>query len=288
MKVEVVVAAHKNFNSVLNEECYKVIQVGTLTAPKRLPFPFHDDVEDNISNKNDTYCELTALYWAWKNIHSDIKGLCHYRRYLAHHAHALRQEHNILTEEEIKTYLEKADMLVVKQEYRTLEFSWYPSDHDLQHDRPYVYTKKAVAELCPEYLNDVKEFYRGNKISPLNIVIGKAQFFDAYCEWLFPLVFRIEELLRQDGGVPPREIGFISERFLTIWLMHNHDKIKIKYFPVTKIVEQAKIVTFIKVIAERTGLLHTIQFFRMLAEHINLKIKSLLGNEVRNPAEWIK
>ena len=41
----------------------------------------HDDEGDNISNKNKTYCELTAQYWAWKNMEADYYGFFHYRRY---------------------------------------------------------------------------------------------------------------------------------------------------------------------------------------------------------------
>ncbi len=41
-----------------------------------------DDTGDNISEKRNSFCELTVLYWAWKNVKADYYGLCQDCRYL--------------------------------------------------------------------------------------------------------------------------------------------------------------------------------------------------------------
>lgn len=46
---------------------------------------YRDNSLINISNKNKIYCELTGLYWIWKNYGLETIewiGLSHYRRYL--------------------------------------------------------------------------------------------------------------------------------------------------------------------------------------------------------------
>lgn len=60
------------------------IQAGRRHAPIVLPM-IHDDMGSaSISDKNDRFCELTALYWIWQNLDNfdeEYIGLVHYRRY---------------------------------------------------------------------------------------------------------------------------------------------------------------------------------------------------------------
>lgn len=286
MKATVLVAAHKAFKYESFGGSYKVIQVGSAGAKTRLPY-LHDDVGENISAKNNTYCELTALYWGWKNLGSDIKGLCHYRRYLAHHWFAVNQKKNVLTDEELRQYLQKYDLLVSKPGYRTLELSWYPMGCGLEHDRPYVYTKRAIHNICPEYLPAFECVYHGRFICPLNIVIGKSSVFDDYCLWLFSVAQEIERLLDENGGVPPREIGFITERLLSVYIEKNKDSLKVKGFPVAQVDKTSQKGNFIKVCMERVGLYKMMVFVRGWMTFLKYYMQFLLGKPVINSKEYV-
>ena len=70
LKHKIYVACHKDFYIPESEVLFP-IQVGAALAPSRFDNMLHDDVGDNISKKNRSYCELTAQYWAWKNDDSD-------------------------------------------------------------------------------------------------------------------------------------------------------------------------------------------------------------------------
>ena len=69
-----------------------------------------DNTGENISEKNSMYCELTAQYWAWKNLNADYYGFFHYRRYLNFSDRRYREDRwgnvreNILSEEMKEKY----------------------------------------------------------------------------------------------------------------------------------------------------------------------------------------
>lgn len=77
--IKIIVAHHKKAPIVSNDS-YLPIHVGKKLANIDLGIE-GDDTGDNISIKNPIYCEMSALYWAWKNLKADYIGLCHYRRY---------------------------------------------------------------------------------------------------------------------------------------------------------------------------------------------------------------
>ena len=70
MDIKIIVAAHKEYRMPW-QNIYLPVQVGA--AGKESIGYQRDDEGDNISNKNDTYCELTGMYYAWKNQGRDSK-----------------------------------------------------------------------------------------------------------------------------------------------------------------------------------------------------------------------
>ena len=112
------------------------IQVGTAISDVSLDM-LHDDIGANISEKNRSYCELTAQYWAWKNDNDvDYYGFWHYRRYMSF----LHRElpHNTFEDVEIPyldsqsisyLYITKAvDYFDLAEKYGSLEDAFKHSD----------------------------------------------------------------------------------------------------------------------------------------------------------------
>ena len=83
--VTIIVAAHKK-SEMPKDEMYLPLQVGAegKKNPDGTPLDLgyvKDNTGENISEKNINLGTQTGLYWLWKNVDADFKGLVHYRRF---------------------------------------------------------------------------------------------------------------------------------------------------------------------------------------------------------------
>lgn len=177
-----------------------------------------DDSGDNISEKNREYCELTALYWAWKNLDADILGLCHYRRYFA--SASLRGQ--LLTANEAEHLLNYYDVLLPKARNYVFEtnYSQYANAH---HETDLVITRQIIQELYPEYLEAFDSRMLKSVGHRFNMFVMKRSVAERYCGWLFDILAELEKRLDISGynEKDRRVFGFVAERLLDVWIDAN-------------------------------------------------------------------
>lgn len=225
MTTEIFVIAHKDC-SIPKIEGYKKLQVGAAKNGRIRGFDYYDDEGDNISSKNPNYCELTGLYWIWKHSTADIVGLCHYRRYFTKSFLSTKSKY-YLTSRNIENILDKYDVILpLKRRYveTTLEAVRHaPNAKDMQE------MKEAISFCCPNYLDDYLKFLDGNSAYLYNMFIMKKEMSNSYCEWLFPILSYIEERhdMSAEDEYRSRLFGFLSERLIYVWVIHNVSKDRI-------------------------------------------------------------
>ena len=197
-----------------------------------------DDKGDHISEKNKNFCELTGVYWIWKNVSADIVGICHYRRYFTKAVFSVRSKF-FLGYEDIVHIMQQYDVIVPPKHYyedcviKSVKIA--PNQRDMEE------LEKAIEHVCPEYIDSYIEFISNNFSYLYNMCIMKKDLFDKYCEWLFEILFFIEKDydISKEDDYRARLFGFLSERLLGVWMMKNHDKIRIKEVRVVKTGESA-------------------------------------------------
>ena len=208
---------------------YKVLHVGTNT--NCLNSYLRDDTGDNISNRNDNFCELTGLYWIWKNISDDeneITGLVHYRRFFTTSIEDLKYKYlgimprNLPYSKIIKA-LKNHDVIIPKKIFiiSTLK-SFYGKFHDINNiDK----IRKSVSKLYPDYLESFDKVMSSHSYTYGNMMICNKKILDLYSKWLFDILFDFEKshnpLHYVDNTYQSRIYGFLSERLLQVWIEHN-------------------------------------------------------------------
>lgn len=239
-KLKILVCCHKPCE-IPKDDVFLPIQVGAAISDEDLGIQRDDRVNgepcDNISSKNKSYCELTAMYWAWKNIkklYPDLEyiGLNHYRRYFNFDHLKSLYEDFIMKEATVSEYhINKQNLQNLLRKYRFIitkphmyKFSMFYTYCIFFYSEDYRILKDAVATVQPDFYEDfIQIMEKGNVYSPFNMFVMSWKDFEAYCEWLFSILAVVEKKSIFEHYTPQqmRLFGYIAE-FLTRVYMRRY------------------------------------------------------------------
>lgn len=195
-----------------------VLQVGTVLTEERIsPEAVADIAGENISEKNRQFCELTGLYWIWKNAVEDYVGLVQYRR------------HFLLPDNWLERMAaNQVDVILPVPLYVAPSIAGNYMDRHIAADWEYL-MEYFAAELPEEY-EEARHFFGGNLYSPCNMLIARKEVFNQLCEWLFPILFAVAEHGgEKEDAYLNRYPGFISERLITYFFETQREKYRVVY-----------------------------------------------------------
>ena len=227
--LKVYVASHVNVPIPELPYCVN-IQTGS-AGKESWPGFQRDDVGDNISHKNRFFGELTGLYWVWKNSDADKIGWCHYRRFfspvLYPQSHPfgvgvdLPMAQTILDQDRdgrlFDFELRLAPMIVPNLTHMQISpQEWYCGTH---REVDWQAMLRGIAEFYPEEGQAAKDYLTSAHHQHFwCMMIANRPVFDAYCAWLFPLLFHLETLITPaEDNFLCRVYAFLSEHLFNWW-----------------------------------------------------------------------
>ena len=237
--IKLFMCCHKGFETV--PPLWQPIQCGAALNPQ-VDGALPDNAGDNISAKNREYCELTAHYYAWKNVGAEHYGFCHYRRlfcaddsvkppYLA--LAGITDKTDIGDENFWRGLISEYDIIAPRSEdmgipagehYRT---SKYHYSEDLELFLSLLLQRAPrLAETAERYLAQNRQYF-------CNMFIMNSNHFHEYCDILFPLLEEFDGKKTIHGDFQSdRTDGYLGEIFTGIYITYCREcGAKIKELP---------------------------------------------------------
>ncbi|UDG82025.1 DUF4422 domain-containing protein [Candidatus Vallotia cooleyia] len=241
--VHIYVCYHKPASETVSDRCFVPIQVGASRSSIDLGFT-RDDTGHNISHKNSAFCELTALYWAWKNDRAaQWIGLMHYRRFLDFSGETHRIDahgcanYNCLDQKKIETLgltascvesflLSRPGLLaVLPQRWSvrnagnyTLRTHYAKAAHHYGTDLAIL--RSVISDLYPTDIKHFDAVMDAHEGYFTNIFVFRRELFDEYCQWVFLILFEVERRfdLTNYSMAAQRVFGYMSERLFNVFV----------------------------------------------------------------------
>ncbi len=275
-KVKILIAYHKP-SVLLKNELYIPIHVGRSVATQKskdglltkkdykwlMKNLVGDDTGENISLLNRYLCELTALYWAWKNYdkigNPDYIGLMHYRRHLIFNAKDIKdfKKHRIF---DCYKFADFRD-LYGKNGCEELDDIYnLISKYDIIHAETIKHTQTVREQFAglkrvpfclnpkifdnvifrikrdkPEYVPAMELYLEQKQHYWFNCFIMSKELFFEYADFVFDILLKEHEVINYENYSvsAKRCLGFISERLLGIFITKKviFDGKTIKHLP---------------------------------------------------------
>jgi len=224
---------------VWDNKLYTPLEVG---AALREPlFELRDNTGDNISALNVYYAENTGAYWIWKHHSKEAEYIlqCQYRR-------RLEFDEDLDFCQFFKDY-----DIIVASPLMLLKTSVYGQYAECHSEDDIKLVEDIIKDKFPEYSESFERYIKfGTFLFYSNGFVMRAEHYDRYAEWLFSILdeFRYrkgwdtEEQILADistdikrkkrpgtrGARYQAQVGgFLSERLLTLYILHNFDKKRI-------------------------------------------------------------
>lgn len=204
-----------------------------------------DDTGENISHLNEFFCELTVLYWVWKNIKmqpGDLWGLCHYRRFFTDKSRPLSFStfplNRQASEKEILHYvhasldntiiskLQGNDVLLTYPVNVSLKRKVHISIYEqylLEHSKEeWELLQTVIEEKYPVYIPSLLALSQQTRMCVGNMMIARPAIWNDYLPWLFDILMEVHRRMKYTGDTYQRRaVAFIAERLMNLYVQHN-------------------------------------------------------------------
>ena len=249
MSLKIIVGYHKPC-VLMNEVYFVPMHLGRALVRNRQTDQYKwmklhtigDDVGENISSKNQTYNEMTGLFWAWKNYsqlgNPDYIGFSHYRRFLVLNDNyktkggrwtvdfpSFTESPNDFmrglgyTQKNLSTILGNFDFVAscVHCNYSVLEQYKAAEKLDYHHLSDLRLCVDIISEDSPDYIQACESYLGGNEHFYGNMFILPKDLFFRYCEFIFPVLSKFEKKVSLVDRSSYEKRFFVSERLTGIF-----------------------------------------------------------------------
>lgn len=200
------------------------LQVGAENAVRKIA-RLQDNQGRNISVKNKNYCEITGLYWLWKNklgkkpVGNDRQyyGLFQYRRML------------MISEDDIYRLADNEVDVVLPY---PMIYAPNISEHHKRYlsDKDWQVLLDVIGRYSPQYMCVMQDVMAQQYFYNYNVMIAERSVLNDYCQWLFDILEQVELL-----SSPPeqeradRYLGYMAENLATVYYLGNKNNLHIRH-----------------------------------------------------------